>query len=92
MYYAKHIYSDENTEITDLVIPNGVTSIGKYAFYCCSSLTSVTIPNSVTSIASETFYNGSEAGDWYAIDGRKLSGKPAQKVIYVVNGHKVAVK
>ena len=55
MYYAKHIYSDENTEITDLVIPNGVTTIGKYAFYGCSSLTSVTIPNSVTSICDNAF-------------------------------------
>ena len=35
---------------------------------------------------------GSEAGDWYTIDSRKLSGKPAQKGIYIVNGRKVAVK
>ena len=55
--YAHHIYSDENTEITDLVIPNGVTSIGKYAFYFCSGLTSITIPNSVTSIGDNAFYN-----------------------------------
>lgn len=49
----------------DVVIPasvdyNGticsVTSIGKRAFYECSSLTSVTIPNSVTSIGTEAFY------------------------------------
>ena len=56
LYYAKHIFSDENTEITDLVIPNGVTSIGNYAFYNCSSLTSITIPNSVTSIGWSAFY------------------------------------
>ena len=53
--YAKHIYSDENTEITDLVIPNGVTSIGYHAFDGCSGLTSVNIPNSVTSIGSSAF-------------------------------------
>lgn len=29
LYYAKHVYSDENTEIIDLVIPSGVTSIAK---------------------------------------------------------------
>ena len=34
----------------DVVIPDGVTSIGGYAFFNCSSLTSVTIPTGVTSI------------------------------------------
>ena len=55
--YAKHIYSDENTEIKDLVIPNSVTSIGHSTFSGCSGLTSITIPNSVTSIGSYAFYN-----------------------------------
>ena len=56
LYYAKHIYSDENIEIKDLVIPNSVTSIGYSAFENCSGLTSVTIPNSVTSIEGRPFY------------------------------------
>ena len=55
--YAEHLYSDENTEITNLVIPNSVTSIGYSAFSGCSGLTSITIPNSVTSIGTEAFYN-----------------------------------
>ena len=53
--FAHHLYSDENTEIKNLIIPNSVTSIGNKAFYGCSGLTSVTIPNSVTSIGSEAF-------------------------------------
>ena len=53
---ASHLYSDENTEITKLVIPDGVTSIGDYAFSVCKALTSVTIPNSVTSIGKRAFY------------------------------------
>ena len=56
LYSAKHLYSDENTEIKDLVIPNSVTSIGGGAFSSCSGLTSVTIPNSVTSIGDYAFY------------------------------------
>ena len=50
------LYSDENTEIKDLVIPNSVTSIGNHAFRNCSRLTSITLGNSVTSIGSYSFY------------------------------------
>ncbi len=42
-------------EIKNLVIENGVTSIGDWAFYECSALTSVTIPSSVTSIGIGAF-------------------------------------
>ena len=41
--------------IKEVVIENGVTSIGNRAFYECSGLTSVTIPNSVTSIGVGAF-------------------------------------
>lgn len=41
--------------ITDLVIPNSITSIGTFAFIYCSSLTSVSIPNGVTSIGDWAF-------------------------------------
>ena len=60
LYLAHHLYSDENTEITELVIPESVTSISDYAFEKCGGLTSVTIPNSVTSIGDEAFYGCSD--------------------------------
>ena len=39
----------------DVVIPQGVTSIGDYAFKNCTSLTSIEIPNSATSIGNYVF-------------------------------------
>ena len=38
-----------------ITIPNGVTSIGDYAFYACHGLTSIEIPDSVTTIGFEAF-------------------------------------
>ena len=52
--YAHHLYLN-GKEVTDLVIPNSVTSIGNYAFKYCTGLTSVTIPNSVTIIGTQAF-------------------------------------
>ena len=51
---ARHIFIGDE-EIKDLVIPNSVTSIGKYAFQYCIGLTSVTISNNVTSIGQYAF-------------------------------------
>jgi len=54
LYYAHRFYLN-GTEVTDLVIPDGVTSISPFAFQNCSGLTSVTFPNSVTSIGIQAF-------------------------------------
>ena len=48
------LYLNEK-EVKDLVIPDDVTKIGKYAFSGCSSLSSIEIPNSVTSIGDFAF-------------------------------------
>ena len=45
------------SSITEIVIPDSVTDIGKYAFYNCTSLVSVTISKSIASIRESVFYN-----------------------------------
>lgn len=42
--------------ITEIVFPDGITSIGSYSFYGCK-LTKVVIPETVTNIGSEAFSN-----------------------------------
>ena len=49
------LYGYRGVPSGELVIPDGVTSIGEYAFCDCEALTSVTIPASVTSIGEGAF-------------------------------------
>ena len=48
-------YAFRRLNISSVVIPSGVTSIGTSAFSNCRSLTSITIPESVTSIGGSAF-------------------------------------
>ena len=43
------------SDLTSIIIPDSVTSIGRTAFRHCTELTSITIPDSVTSIGSSAF-------------------------------------
>ncbi|MDD7417748.1 MAG: leucine-rich repeat domain-containing protein, partial [Spirochaetales bacterium] len=52
---GKTVTGLKNKEVTQLVIPDGVTEIGYYAFSGCTSLTSITIPDSVTIIGNRAF-------------------------------------
>lgn len=59
-YTSNPLYNTEGLylngeKITDLVIPDGVTHIGDYAFYGYEGLTSVTIPGSVETIGGHAF-------------------------------------
>ena len=48
-------WGQNSNAITSIVIPEGVTSIGDYAFYGCSKLKNVSLPSTLKSIGDEAF-------------------------------------
>lgn len=46
----------ENTALTEVSLPDGLTSIGAQAFYGCSSLAGITFPESLTVIGENAFF------------------------------------
>lgn len=46
--------------LTSIVIPNSVTSLGNNAFESCSKLASIVLPNTLTAISNYTFYGCSK--------------------------------
>ena len=54
LIYAHYLYLND-LEVTDVVIPNSITSVGNCVFDGCEGLKSVVIPNSVTSIGNKAF-------------------------------------
>lgn len=51
-YYGPFDYCEKMTEV---IIPNSITSIGYGAFKGCTGLTSLSLPNSLTAIGEEAF-------------------------------------
>lgn len=67
LYYAGHLYLN-NEEITNLIIPNNITSISSKAFYGCIGLTSITIHKNITTIDSRAFEYCSNLNAVYIAD------------------------
>ena len=62
--FAGHLYQD-GQEITELTIPESITTIGSFSFNGCTGLTSVTIPKSVKSIGQSAFEGCNNLTDVY---------------------------
>ena len=77
-----NLYLNKNL-VTNLIIPDGVTSVGSYAFYGCSGLTSITIPDSVTSVGDSAF-SGCPFTEIKIGKGLKSIGKNAFSGIKVI--------
>jgi hypothetical protein len=92
--YAKCLYLNDKL-VTDLVIPDGVTKINRYAFYSAECLSSITICNPLITIGKDAFYGCSNLGDvrisdlaaWCNIDFSNLESNPLAyaKLLYLNN-------
>ena len=83
-------YTSKDT-IQKIIIEEGVTYIGDYAFYQCSNLTSITIPKTIrefgyysfvgTNSLSDVYYNGTKE-DWNKIEGVFYEGEDGVVIHY----------
>ena len=55
LYPSDMPWNSNKNSIKNIVVGNGVTSIGREAFYGCAGLTSISIPDGVTSIGDGAF-------------------------------------
>lgn len=84
-----------NRELTELIIPNTIDSIGDNQFDCCASITSVTIPNSVKYIGNGAFYKCSSVAtitipaSVTKIQDRAFSGCDSLVMLMVEEGNTV---
>ncbi len=79
--YPHDIYIN-GKKVTDLIIPNGVTSIRNNMFQYVSELKSVVIPYSVKTIGSKAFYNCSNLASIIISDSLVSIGNDAFKGCY----------
>ncbi len=50
------LFSSRERYVTEITLPESLTTIGERAFYACYGLTSITLPESLTTIGAEAFY------------------------------------
>lgn len=63
--------------VTEVILQEGVTSIGNYAFFRCKSLTSVSVPSTITYIGKYAFYECAKLTSFYIPEGVTYIGLDA---------------
>ena len=75
--------------MTSINFPEGITSIGNYAFNGCTNLALTSLPNGITSIGNSVFYNCSSltslriGSNIQTIDSNAFSGCTKLTTIYI---------
>ena len=85
------MWAFSSCDLTNVIIPNSITSIGQGAFKDCASLTSIKISESVTSVGIGAFYNTgyyNDKNNWVNdvlyIDKCLLSMSPTTNETYII--------
>ena len=81
LHYSRELYLNEE-QVTDLVIPDGVNSVGDYAFYDGDSLKTITIPDSVTTVGDYAFAACSRL-NYTTYDNAKYLGNQTNPYLYL---------
>lgn len=85
-------YVFTNRTNATLYVPKGSKSAYQAAAYWKEFKEIVEIDvTGIKAVENEQIAGSDETGNWYTLDGRRLSGKPTKRGIYIVNGRKVIV-
>lgn len=81
------LFSD-NRHLEEIILPEGLTGIPSYTFWCCTSLTTVTIPSTVTSISRDAFYR---VGADVTLAADNSAFKTVGNAIYTTDGKELVL-
>ena len=85
------LYKDEFVMVSSGILPAGIAFLPAQGGSGASSLSIFATENNMTAVELPTL-DAVGTDIWYTIDGKRLSGMPTQKGLYICNGRKVVIK